>query len=178
MGFGSWLGPTGAVITPPVSASLFQFTKAFVKALAPASVVLLSCLVGARDAHATLGEDVASVAANEQHLSAVRHVVKLPMGGERHDLELPSGTVVHEYLSATGAVYAVTWRGPRKPNLLELLGQYQSQLASRDKGIGHNQMNVVGSDFRLQSMGHRRTSSGRAWVPSLVPAGVTIGSLD
>jgi hypothetical protein len=163
-----------------VSASLFRFGKAFVKALAPASVVLFSCLGAARDAHATLGEDVASVAANEQHLSAVRHVVKLPLaiGGERHDLELPSGTVVHEYLSATGAVYAITWRGPRKPNLLELLGQYQSQLSSRDTGTGHNHMNVVGSDFRLQSVGHRRTSSGRAWVPSLVPAGVTISSLD
>jgi hypothetical protein len=163
------------VIAPPSSRH-----TTFAKTFAAASIALFCCLAAPRDARATLGEDLASVGINEQHLGAVHRIVKLSSvaGGERHDLELSSGTVVHEYLSPTGAIYAVTWSGPLKPNLVELLGHYAPQLANRMRGIGHNHMRVIGEDFRLESSGHRRASSGTAWVPSLVPAGVTIGSLE
>ncbi len=145
------------------------------RALLAASIVSCSCLVAARDAHATLGGDVASVVSNEQHLVATRQVVKLA-SGERHELQLPSGIVVHEYVSPAGAVYAITWHGPRKPDLRELLGPYFAQLAQRSSQarLGHHRMLLEGNDLVIRSSGHRGTSSGRAWVPSLVPAGVNL----
>ena len=133
---------------------------------------MLACLPGA--AHATLGGTVATITTNQQRLSAKRTVQPLT-NGQRHDLTLASGTIVHEYLSAKGDVYAVTWRGPRKPDLTELLGGYFAQLSTPAQGRrrgGHHHVQLNGQDFVVQSSGHNNFFSGRAWVPSLVPAGV------
>lgn len=130
-----------------------------------------ACLAAPRDARATLGGDLTSVAENQQHLSSTRQVIRIP-SGERHDLLLPSGTLVREYVSPSGAVYAISWRGPRVPDLRELLGPHFAELANRDRTGGHNRMTVTGADLVVQATGHRRSFEGRAWIPSLVPAGV------
>lgn len=147
------------------------------RALVMGVSVLGCCLGAARTAHATLGGDVASVAGNRQHLGVVAdvHVLKLAYG-ERHELTLPSGLVVHQFVSPTGAVYAVTWRGPRMPNLRELLGPYFTQIDNRDAfpHNGHHQMTMSGFDLEIRAGGHRGSFSGRAWVPSMVPIGVSI----
>jgi hypothetical protein len=136
------------------------------------------CLGAARDAGATLGGDVASIAANAQHLGAtgarVTEQVQKLASGERHDLVLPSGVVIRQYVSPSGAVYGVSWSGPRIPDLRELLGARFADLADR-KGTRHggrHAMTMTGTDLVVQSSGHARSFSGRAWIPSLVPAGV------
>jgi hypothetical protein len=132
---------------------------------------MLACFPGS--AHATLGGDVASITTNQQHLSAKRTVQPL-VDGQRHDLTLASGTIVHEYLSAKGAVYAVSWRGPQQPNLNELLGGYRAKIAAA-KGRarrGLHRVQFASEDLVVQASGHNNYYSGRAWVPSLVPAGV------
>jgi len=141
-----------------------------------AIAVASSCGLGASgEARATLGGDLASVATNQQHLAATRQVRKLA-SGEQHELQLASGIVVHEYVSTTGEVYAITWRGPRMPDLRELLGRYFTQLDHRDSRPrgGHHRMTLTGTDLVIQSSGHRRSFAGRAWVPSLVPSGVNL----
>jgi hypothetical protein len=130
-----------------------------------------------RDAGATLGKDVASVQANEQHLNGARQVRALATG-ERHDIQLPSGTIVREYVSPAGVVYAVAWRGPRTPNLQELLGDYFPNLANRDRRGGHHNLTVTMPDFVVRATSHTNFSSGKAWVPSLVPSGVDVAALD
>jgi hypothetical protein len=156
-----------------MSAHSLRFGKTLV-----AASVALGCGLGAiPDARATLGGDRASVAGNEQHLVATRQVLRLAVG-ERHELTLPSGLVVREYVSPGGAVYAVTWSGPRMPDLRELLGGYFAQLGGRDAAAGHHRMSVTGADFAVRSTGHRHHFAGRAWVPSLVPAGVQLESLE
>jgi uncharacterized protein DUF2844 len=155
-------------------------TKKLGRALVAASIVASCCVGAARDARATLGGNLVSVADNQQRLGAARQVVKLA-SGERHELTLPSGIVVHEYISASGAVYAITWHGPRVPDLRELLGPYFAQIARRDlyPHDGHHRMRVDGSDLVIRASGHARSFSGRAWVPSLVPPGVNLDtSLD
>lgn len=138
-----------------------------------ATSIVLGCWLTGQDAHATLGSDGASVVANQQHLGGARQVQRLALG-ERHELRLPSGIVVREYVSPGGAVYAITWSGPRMPDLRELLGSYFTQLARRDSHphSGHHRMTMTGSDLEIRSMGHGRTFTGRAWVPSFVPVGV------
>jgi hypothetical protein len=141
-----------------------------------ACAVLCCSLGAAREASATLGGDVASIASNEQRLAGARRVEKLA-SGERHDLQLRSGIVVHEYVSAAGAVYAISWSGPTMPDLRELLGPYFGQLERREGGGGHNRMTIVGSDLVVRSGGRRGSFAGRAWVPSLVPSGVNVEGL-
>jgi hypothetical protein len=152
-----------------MSASLARLCRVIVAA----SVVVGCSLGGGRDARATLGGDVASVAVNQQRLGGALQVQKLA-SGVRHELHLSSGMVIHEYVSASGAVYAITWRGPRMPDLRELLGPYFAQLARHDSHPrgGHHRMTMTGADLEIRSSGHRRSFEGRAWVPSLVPAGV------
>lgn len=145
-------------------------------------IVLAFCstLGLAHDARATLGGDADSVATNQQHLGATRQI-KAMQRGERHELRLPSGPVVHEYLSPAGAVYAVSWHGHGMPDLHELLGAYFPQLSTRRRRGGHHRMALTGNDLVVESTGHGRLFTGRAWVPSLVPDGVdaaaTVGSV-
>ena len=145
----------------------------FGKATLAAAAFVYGCLGAPEDAHATLGGDVASVAANQERLGGVRHVEMLATG-ERHEIELPSGIVVREYVSPSGAVYAITWRGPRMPDLRELLGPYFAELSSRDARGGNHRMILTRADLVVRSTGHRNSFTGRAWVPSLVPAGLNI----
>jgi hypothetical protein len=133
--------------------------------------VALGALGLSREARATLGGDAGSIATNQQRLAATRAVKPLPHG-EYHELRLPSGPVVREYVSASGTVYAVSWHGHGMPNLQELLGAYFAQLSTGRRRGGHHHMALGGSDFVVQSSSHGRLFSGRAWVPSLVPAGV------
>jgi hypothetical protein len=135
----------------------------------------LACLVETAPASATLGEDVSSVALNRANLGGVLHVT--PLGqGERHELTLPSGVVVRQYV-VSGTVYAIAWSGPRPPNLRELLGTYFAKLDGASGSSSHHRMSLKGADFRVETMAHRGSFSGRAWVPSLVPAGVDVGVL-
>lgn len=148
------------------------------RSLLAAGVVCFGVLAWpGRTAHATLGGDVASIAVNHQHLGGQQRVLKLA-SGERHELQLPSGIVVHQYVSSTGAVYAVAWSGPRMPDLRELLGTYFPKMAQAKRlpTGGHTVMVKNGDDLVVQSSGHRGTFVGRAWVPSLVPAGVSLDS--
>jgi Protein of unknown function (DUF2844) len=136
--------------------------------------VALGCLLGAgRHAHATLGGDIASVEADQDRLRAVRQITKLPFG-ERHDLLLPSGVVVREYVSPGGTVFAITWHGPRMPDLRGLLGASFEQWVESDTRVrqGPHRTTMTGPDLVVRSGGHRGSFAGRAWVPSLVPPGV------
>jgi hypothetical protein len=126
-------------------------------------------------AGATLGDDAASVAANAQRLKG-SHVVRQLASVERHELLLPSGVLVEQYVAPGGKVFAIAWHGPRVPNLRELLGNYFGELANGPR-LGHHLVMVRGSDVVIQSSGHRLSFSGRAWVPSLVPTGVQLESL-
>jgi hypothetical protein len=39
-------------------------------------------------------------------------------------------------------------------------------------------MSIAQSDFVVQAIGHLRTFQGKAYVPSLVPAGVSVAELE
>jgi len=126
------------------------------------------------DARATLGGDVASIDVNSKRLAAT-HKLEALATGERHELQLPSGTLVREYVSPAGKVYAISWQGKRPPNLEELLGTYFPQLQGPGRRhSGHHRLDVSGEDLVVRSSGHNRAFSGRAWVPSLVPASVDV----
>jgi uncharacterized protein DUF2844 len=141
-----------------------------------AGVTLLALCFGLgapSTASATLGGDIGSVGENERALGAVRTMVTLSVG-TRHDLALPSGGVVHEYVSPSGVVSAVTWQGPTAPNLRELLGAHFEDLARAPTHGGHHAVNLSLDDFELRSWNHGRSFGGRAWVPSRLPAGVRV----
>jgi hypothetical protein len=86
---------------------------------------------------------------------------------------LKSGTLVHEYADATGAVFAVSWSGPFKPDLKRLLGRYFDMLGTDNatRQGRRSRIEVNAGDLVVQSGGHMGAFEGRAWVKSRLPAG-------
>lgn len=89
---------------------------------------------------------------------------------------LASGTTVREYVAPNGVVFAVSWSGPFLPDLRALLGQHfdtMTEESGRHPKAGHSQLLVKRADLTIESTGHMRAYSGRAWIASRMPAGVT-----
>jgi hypothetical protein len=129
-------------------------------------------------ARAGLGADSRSIDADRQQLQATlrtreasRYIV--------HELQLPGGTVVREFVAPSGIVFAVAWQGPFMPNLRQMLGDHFDayQSAARARRAGHGHVSVLQPDLVVRSAGHQRAFSGQAYLPRLLPAGVTTEEL-
>ena len=97
---------------------------------------------------------------------------------------LDSGTVVHEFVAtATNTVFAVSWKGPRLPNFNDILGTYATRYLNpmgsdvvQSRGL--TQRGLQASDLVVQSFGRLGQFSGFAYLPSAVPAGVSLSELQ
>jgi len=98
----------------------------------------------------------------------------------KQELQLPSGTVVTEYLGSNGLVYAVTWHGPTLPDLQLILGNYFANLkaAARQPAVRRRLVRVNSPDIVIESSGKMRAFAGRAWVPTMLPSGVTAADIQ
>jgi hypothetical protein len=95
---------------------------------------------------------------------------------------LIGGTTVHEYVARDGVVFAVAWSGPQIPDLRALLGtrfdSYVSALAQqRAAGGMHGSTRIAGGDAVVHSTGHMGAFAGLAYLPALLPPGVTPADL-
>jgi hypothetical protein len=148
------------------------------RVFAVAPVACACALLCAPPVHAALGKPYASVAADQVKMKASVEVTPTA-AYEVHALTLPTGTVVREYVSATGTVFAVAWSGPFKPNLRQALGDYFADYvsAAQTKFGGHNHLFVSTPTLVIQSNGHMRAFSGRAYLVQAIPAGVSTDEL-
>jgi hypothetical protein len=130
---------------------------------------------------ASLGGNVASIQADTARMSAT-----VNQGGgnnyQVHELQSPTGTVVDEYLSSSGTVFAVTWHGPFLPDMQQILGpyfqQYSTALSSQPTQYGHRPLNIRQPGLVVQTGGHMRAHWGRVYVPALTPSGVNAEQLQ
>jgi hypothetical protein len=101
-------------------------------------------------------------------------------GAARGSYLLPSGTVVTEYATAQGVVFAVTWSGPVTPDLKSLLGPYFDRYVQSQRGRAaspHTPLRIAAPDLKVVAGGHQGAMRGAAWLPALVPAGFDTGAL-
>jgi Protein of unknown function (DUF2844) len=168
---------------PSNSRSLEPHVKA--RPLRTALVLSAFSLLGAlglqAPAAAHLGGDADSVSADRDALHA--QLRSTPMGQyELHEISTASGTVVHEYMTPQGKVFALTWQGSLPPNLRQLFGNYYQQFqagaAAQARTGMHRLLSIAQPDLVVQSMGRLRDFRGKAYVPSLVPAGVAVADLQ
>jgi aldehyde:ferredoxin oxidoreductase len=96
-----------------------------------------------------------------------------------HEVQLPSGTLLREFASLDGKVFAVAWTGPTLPNLRQALGTYFDEYVTAAQAIrgGRHHIEVKQSDLVVQSGGHMRRFSGRAYLPQALPAGLSLDEL-
>ena len=131
-------------------------------------------------AAAHLGGDSSSVEADRQELRATLRSTPMQQF-QLHEIGAPSGTLVHEYATPQGTIFAVTWHGPLPPDLHQLFGayypRYQAAAATHARPGMHRQVNIADADLVVQSSARLRAFGGVAYIPSLMPAGVSVADL-
>jgi Protein of unknown function (DUF2844) len=130
-------------------------------------------------AFASLGGDAASVDADVAVMKGQKRATTPVSGYTVSEITLPSGTIVHEYVSAEGQVFAVTWTGPTVPNLQQALGAHFAEFtaAASVPHSGHHSFALRQPDFVMHSAGHMRAWSGQAYVPGLLPPNFSLGDI-
>jgi hypothetical protein len=131
-------------------------------------------------ARAALGGDAASVLADGAEL---RGVVISEIGQQFNvqDITVETGVRVREFMNRDGAVFAVSWTGPVLPDLQQLMGAYYSTyttaLAALNHPGLHRSVRVALPNLVVESSGHLRAYAGRAYLPALIPVGVSVADL-
>ena len=152
-------------------------------------------LVATSSANAALGGVPAAFTSSAQNTqtasarsSAVKQVVSPVLAASSGaasysvtETTLATGTIVKEYLTSGGVVFAVSWVGPFLPDLRELLGQHFDTLTeevSKTPRAGHTQVAVHRGALVVQASGHMRAFQGKALLTTLLPAGVTAADVQ
>ncbi|QYD69200.1 DUF2844 domain-containing protein [Paraburkholderia edwinii] len=93
---------------------------------------------------------------------------------------LATGTVVREYVSANGDVFAACWNGPAYPNITDIFGSdyYQqyvegARAAQATRGVARGPATVEHGGLVVNAGGHMGHYVGCGYLPALMPAGVT-----
>jgi Protein of unknown function (DUF2844) len=155
------------------------FKSGEIKIAALLCTVLMTAL-GPRIAGATLGEPEVTVQSDVAQLRASIKSSEDRVGYRVHEIQLPSGTVLREFVAPDGNVFAVAWNGPSKPNLRQALGKHFDAMISapKPKFADHRHLQIQQGDLVVQGSGHMRAGfSGRAYLVSAIPSGVNLGDL-
>jgi hypothetical protein len=124
---------------------------------------------------AALGDVETAVSQDSQKLKAVRRAQISQGSYTIHEIVTDTSTI-REYVSHAGVVFAVTWKGMKRPDLSVLLGshysEYSQKAAALPKAKGRQPVMVKTSRAIVVRGGHMRDIHGKAYLPDEVPAGV------
>jgi Protein of unknown function (DUF2844) len=131
---------------------------------------------------AALGGDVASVHEDQAQMKGSLKTTQAEAYSV-HEITASANTVVKEYVSPAGKVFAITWHGQFIPDMQLLLGTYYDQYAQaakaqRESHVGRHPVNIQQPGLVFQNGGHMRSYIGRAYVPEMVPQGVNVDALQ
>ena len=130
-------------------------------------------------AHAVLGDNASSVLADQARMKGTLHSVDTHTYVV-HEITVPMGTTVREFVSPAGVVFGVAWNGPFAPDFQSLLGPYYEQAkqsASTETHARRGPINIQTPGLVFQQSGHARSFHGQAYIPQLMPAGVAASEI-
>ena len=143
-------------------------------------VLSVAIFATAHRVDATLGESVDSVQSDREALSAVRGTITVGNGYTVQEIESDS-TLVREYVSPSGIVFAIAWNGLVHPDLTKLLGsyagEYEQALQQTPREWDRRRLVVKTNRVVVEKWGHMRNLQGRAYVPALIPPGVSVDEI-
>jgi Protein of unknown function (DUF2844) len=166
------------MFTYPVPMARPSRFAAFLPALAGTLLfIFIFILTAATPSRAALGGDVASVQADQAHMQGTRRTTA-SASYTLHEIQAGTGTVVREYVSSEGKVFAVAWEGPWPPDLRQILGSYFDQYTQAVKvksgvRVARRPISIERPGLVFQAIGHSRSFSGRAYIPEQMPSSVT-----
>jgi hypothetical protein len=144
-----------------------------------AGIVSVLVLALAPTAHAGLGEDVGSIARDQPVLHARAAAVTPMQAYDLHETTTDNGTRIRQYVSRSGAVFAVTFNGRTIPDLRALLGSHYAEyaVAMNSRHTNHKVLAVNSPGLVMEIVKLPRGFAGSAHVPTLLPEGVSAGEL-
>lgn len=145
-------------------------------ALEMAVAVSLIMIIDLPRAWAALGEAASSVETDRVALAGQLNIIPAQLYAIQEITT--SELVVREYVFGD-TVFAVAWRGRRPPNLVSLLGPYFQEYQEAAAAAAANgprmrgMTRIQGARVVVEAGGHPGDIRGRAYIPSLLPSGVT-----
>ena len=143
-------------------------------------VLLLALFATSHQVQAALGEPVDSVESDREALSAVQGAITVHTGYTVHQVDSDS-TSVREYVSSSGVVFAIAWNGLVHPDLTQLMGSYAGEyergLEQTPREPGRRSLLVETNRIVVEKWGHMRNLQGRAYLPALMPPGVSVDEI-
>jgi hypothetical protein len=124
------------------------------------------------NATAALGEGADSVAADQIRLQANLQVVQKE-NHTIHELQVPTGGNIRQFVAESGKVFAVSWSGGWRPNLRELMGKHYDRYlaAAKEKRMGRGPVRIEIPGLVVVMGGHQRAFFGHAYLTDLMPKG-------
>ena len=146
------------------------------------AILPLTLIIRPSSAFAALGGSATTVDADRVHMQGALMRIVQTGPFALHEIRSSSGTMIREYVSSSGTVFAVAWDGPWLPDLRQVLGEhfdrYQAAMRARQSArTGRGAVAINDGGLVVQMSGHPRAFTGRAYVPALMPAGVQPESL-
>jgi hypothetical protein len=147
----------------------------------PILVFIIWLLAAASPAQAVLGEPAHSVTTDRNSLAALRSATTTTHADYVVQQAESDMVTVREYISPSGIVFAVAWNGMVNPDLTQLLGSYfadyREARCKMPRTYGRSSQHVKTGRVVVETWGHMRNLQGRAYVPALVPQGVSIDEI-
>jgi len=139
---------------------------------------VLAAACGSAPALAALGGDVTTVESDRASLKGALHL-RTAATYTIHEIQV-TGLVVREFVSPSGKVFGVSWQGNGIPDLQQMLGSYYAGFAQAASvaHYDHHHLNIQTPQVVVQSRGHTREFSGRAWAPALLPQNFSLNDLN
>jgi Protein of unknown function (DUF2844) len=146
------------------------------------NALCLAILTAPSTAFAALGGTASSVDADRIHAQgALMRMVRVNEY-EMHEIRSGTGTMIREYVNASGTVFAVAWEGPWMPDLQQVLGDHFAEFQAAQRGArtarrARGVLSINQPGLVVQMTGHMRALIGRAYVPGLLPSGVQLDAI-
>ncbi len=143
------------------------------------ALLVLLVFLHAPAAHAALGATREDLLRDAAALQTTRVTITSREHYDVHEMISADGTTVRAYVEPGGRVFAVTWSGRVQPDLRVVLGPYYARFleAARAPHPSHHVLSVTTPDLMLSVVKLPRGFTGRAHLPSLVPAGTAVDTL-
>lgn len=143
-------------------------------------ILLIFSILKINSANAALGDKSSKIASEKKIFQAKTHTIKNLAFYSLHELT-KDGLTLREYVSSEGTVFAVVWQGMTHPDLTTLLGEHHHDYhqALKDTQPANRQKFslINANDLVVEKSGHMRAVRGRAYVPSLIPSGVSLDEI-
>ena len=139
-------------------------------------LALIFSLAFSLPARAALGGDISSVQNDQAHMKGA---LRSTAAGNYvvHEITDSNGTVVREYASPGGKVFAVAWQGRWTPDLRQLFGTYFDQFAQaaqvkQSQRPDRGPLSIQEPGLTVHTSGSMRNVFGRAFIPEQMPEGL------